>query len=157
MRITLIKVFPGFSFLALAGLLTVGCETVTFEGEPDPGPSDTSAGLASFSFKNLRETDQGPIGLRLYSESAHSIDDATPGRSFPKVAFGGEATYQVPAGRWKVGYETDNGVLRHMPAAEGEGITDDWPTVNMVKGKSYRLELRTVENNTAWFHNLSVL
>lgn len=156
MRNTLTKIFPGFTFLALAGLLTVGCETVTFEGESGPAPSDTATGLASLRFVNQRETDAGPIALHLFAASAHTIDDARPARSFAKVNFGKEATFQVPAGRWKIGYATDGGVLRHMPAAEGEGLTDDWPTVTMTKGDSYILALKTVENNTVWFHNLTI-
>ncbi len=153
-RLTLFLRAAGLGvFLALAA-----CEPIQYGPEaPKPPGDSTASGQASLILTNNREVDPGDLTFLLYRPAAQSIEDGTPAQKLGPVKFRSSATFKVPAGQWKIGYETENSVLRQMPSSDDEGSQAEWPVVILSAGKAYSLEIKTDEGGViVWSHNLTL-
>lgn len=145
---------------AAAAFFLVGalgaCDPIEL-GPDTADPADTAKTEATLLVSNQRETDPGPIKLLLYPSGTDDIQDAAPSKTFDEIAFGESATFKIAPGKYKLGYEMENGDLRAMPLEGSEGLSADWPVATLASGKTHHLLIETDEgNNIFWRHNIPV-
>ena len=143
--------------LTVLGASLGGCEPPEMGPEETDGGDTAKAGTASLSLTNLRETDPGPITFLLYKPTAQDIENVAPAATVREVGFGSTSMASATAGRWKVAYRLISGDLRPMPPKGDESISEDWPVVNLEKGRSYTIRIETDDGgHTVWRTNLPV-
>lgn len=143
--------------LAVLGASLGGCEPPDM-GPEDPDGGDTAkAGTASLTLTNQRETDPGTLTFFLYAPTTQDIENVAPAVTLGDVGFEKTRTVSATAGRWKVAYSLASGDLRPMPPEGDEAISEDWPVVNLEKGKTYNIRIETDDGgHTVWKTDLAV-
>lgn len=143
----------GLTLVPPAGMLA-GCETVQLGGVPKD-TTGTASGTATIAFTNRRETDAGVLTFNLYPARAVLLASPVPHEILGKVGYSETKTFTVPTGRWKLGYEEDDGTFKYMPDSTAEGGSQDWPTVLLSKDIRYQIVLETDQGgNTLWRHDV---
>lgn len=141
--------------LALPPGMLAGCETVQL-GDPPKDTTGTESGTATIAFTNRRETDAGVLTFILYAARTELLASPVPQQILGKVGVLQTVTFSVPAGKWKLGYEDNEGLFHNMPVDAYEGSSQDWPVVVLSKDKSYQIVLETDQGgHTVWRNDLT--
>lgn len=138
--------YPSALFGLTAWLALSSCKPVEIDApiEDPVGTSDS----ANLTITNDVEQDPQTLTFYLFNGNAVDVTNAAKTKRLGPVPSGNSVTVKVPAGTWKLGYETEAGVL--IALEDYEALDPVWYKAVFTKDETYTLFLGTDGNRTVW-------
>jgi hypothetical protein len=135
----------GLSLSLLTGL--AGCKAADFSGAETDTP-DVAADSAVLRVTNSIEQDPGPVTMLLYPKTAMDLVGANVVKRLATVPFQGTVSMKVPAGTWKLAFESPAGVVETL--SDEDELDQEWVQCIFQKDGDYSLIMETDGNRMVW-------